>query len=44
MCMEQLTMLPYVQATDNALIVAFVTDLEAEHRLESEILRKVWVT
>lgn len=26
--MEQLTMLPYVQATDNALVVAFVTNLE----------------
>jgi hypothetical protein len=27
---ERLTVLPYVQATDNALVVAFVTNLEKE--------------
>jgi hypothetical protein len=34
-------MLSYVQATDSALVVAFVTDLETEHHLDSEIFRKM---
>jgi hypothetical protein len=31
--MEHLTMLPYVQATNDALVVAFVTNLETEKYL-----------
>jgi hypothetical protein len=34
--MEQLTVLPYVQATDNTLVVAVVTNLKTKHHLRVE--------